>query len=115
MNCDKMLLYDWALDRWTLVSGGGFGSMQFVASLATPSITLEGVDAPYGRGVPISITSYTTTTGIFTADQPGTFETSGAAPLTLTAGVGVQITTTSTSVTLASLGFTAGVPYYITA
>lgn len=113
LYCDKMLQYDWALDRWSLINGGGFTGVQYITQLAAPSATLEGIDAAYGQGNQFVITSYTTA-GVFTANQPGTYEPGGVAPTNpITAGMGVQITTTST-VGLPS-PLQVGTPYYIAA
>lgn len=44
---DKLLCYDWALERWApeMISG------EYLASLSQPGITLEGVDAAYGSNI----------------------------------------------------------------
>jgi hypothetical protein len=44
---DKMLCYDWVLDKWTLISISG----EFITSLAQPGITLENVDDVYGDDI----------------------------------------------------------------
>lgn len=44
---DKMLCYDWALDKWSPVTMSG----EYLASLSQPGITLEGVDAAYGSNI----------------------------------------------------------------
>jgi hypothetical protein len=44
---DKILCYDWVLDRWTSISQSG----EFVTSLSTPGLTLEGVDAAFGSNI----------------------------------------------------------------
>lgn len=44
---DKMLCYDWALDKWTPITKSG----EYLASLSQPGITLEGVDAAYGSNI----------------------------------------------------------------
>ncbi len=44
---DKMLCYDWALERFTPVLMSG----EYLASLSQPGITLEGVDAAYGSNI----------------------------------------------------------------
>jgi len=100
MTCDKMLCYDWALDRWTLISGGGFNGIEFLASLAHPQVTLEGVDAAFGTGTPVAATGYSTL-GIITSQQ------------TLVPGQGVIVTSSSGSTGLPAW-YTAGVPYYVT-
>lgn len=90
---DKMLVYDWALDKWTplIISG------EYLASLSKPGITLEGVDAAYGTGTPVAATSLTTA-GVWTIGVTGA-----------SVGRGVQITSSGT---LPS-GYTAGTPYYV--
>jgi hypothetical protein len=44
---DKILCYDWALDKWTPITMSG----EYLASLSRPGITLEGVDAAYGADI----------------------------------------------------------------
>jgi len=114
---DKLLTYDWALDRWTITAGGGFSVMQDGASLAQPAQTLEGVDAAYGQGILNNITSYTTAAAgsVFTAVLPGTYEPGGVAPNTLTKGLGVQITVSATSTSTLPAALIPGQPYYIAA
>ncbi len=41
---DKILVYDWALDKWAPLAVSG----EYIASLSQPGLTLEGVDAAYG-------------------------------------------------------------------
>lgn len=51
---DTILIYDWALERWTKVSVSG----EYIATLSRPGITLEGVDAAYGSNIDtLTITS----------------------------------------------------------
>lgn len=95
-TADKMLCYDWALDKWVPVNGGGFAGVSFIASLAQPAVTLEGVDAAFGLGTPIAATSITTA-GLISAGQ------------TLVAGQGVTLTTTGTL----PWTFAPSVPYYV--
>ena len=107
-TADKALIYDWALDRWTLVSGGGYGGGVFnLTPLAQPSISLEGVDAAFGTGTPVLITSLTTAASgsVFTANQP----------ITLTAGRGVILTVSATSTTTLPAAVIPNTPYYVTA
>ena len=107
-TADKILVYDWALDRWTLVNGGGYGGGVFnLTPLAQPSLSLEGVDAAFGTGTPVAITSLTTaaTGSVFTANQP----------ITLTAGRGVILTVSATSTTTLPAAVIPNTPYYITA
>lgn len=44
---DKLLCYDWALDKFAPVMMSG----EYIASLSQPGITLEGVDAAYGSNI----------------------------------------------------------------
>ena len=51
---DKVLVYDWSLDRWALLAVSG----EYMASLSKPSITLEQVDSAYGSNLDtLTITS----------------------------------------------------------
>ncbi len=107
-TADKLLVYDWALDRWTTVSSGGFGGGVFnLTPLARVTVSLEGVDAAFGTGTPVAITGLTTAASgsVFTADQP----------ITLTAGRGVVLTVSATSTTTLPAAVTPATPYYVTA
>lgn len=44
---DKILIYDWALERWSKVSIAG----EYIASLSQPGVTLEGVNTAYGANI----------------------------------------------------------------
>lgn len=44
---DKVLVYDWILDRWSKVSMSG----EYLSSLAQPGLTLEQIDTVYGSNV----------------------------------------------------------------
>jgi hypothetical protein len=44
---DKILVYDWALDRAATINVMG----EYLASLSRPGLTLEGVDAAYGSNI----------------------------------------------------------------
>ena len=44
---DKVLVYDWALEKWGEISVSG----EYIGSMARPGITLEGVDAAYGSNI----------------------------------------------------------------
>lgn len=44
---DKILAYDWALDKFSPISMEG----EYLATLSQPGITLEGVDAAYGNNI----------------------------------------------------------------
>ncbi len=106
-TADKLLIYDWALDRWTLVAGGGYGNgVMNLTPLGQINLSLEGVDAAFGQGTPIAITSYTTAAAgsIFTVPSQ-----------TLTAGAGVQITVSATSTSTLPAALVPHTPYYITA
>jgi hypothetical protein len=107
-TADKVLVYDWALDRWTVVTGGGYGGgVVTLTPLAQPSLSLEGVDAAFGTGTPVQITALTTaaTGSVFTANQP----------ITLTAGRGVILTVSATSTTTLPAAVIPATPYYVTA
>ncbi len=106
-TADKLIVYDWALDRWAPVSGGGFSGVVTLTPLAQPSLSLEGVDAAFGVGTKVAITGLTTATAgsVFTADQP----------TRLTAGMGVQVTVSATTTTTLPAVLVPNQPYYITA
>ncbi len=107
-TADKILIYDWALDKWTLVTGGGFGGGVFnLTPLARISVSLEGVDSAFGTGTKSRITAFTTAAGgsVFTADQ-------GA--VALTRGQGVILTVSATTTSTLPTVFTPATPYYIT-
>lgn len=44
---DTIIAYDWMLQRWTKIMVSG----EFLSSLATPGLTLEGVDSAYGSNI----------------------------------------------------------------
>jgi hypothetical protein len=44
---DKILCYDWALQKWSIIVTSG----EFLSTLARPGLTLEGVDAAYGSNI----------------------------------------------------------------
>jgi len=44
---DKILCYDWVLDKWTPISASG----EYIGSVASPGITLENVDTVYGSNL----------------------------------------------------------------
>ncbi len=44
---DKMLAYDWALDRWSPIVASG----EYLASLSQPGTTLESLDTLYGTNI----------------------------------------------------------------
>lgn len=102
LTCDKQIGYDWALDKWFSINGGGYAGVTYLASLAQPGITLEGVDAAYGLGTPVPVTSLTsgssTVTAIWTKAAHG-----------LAVGQGVTLTSTSTL----PYGYLANTPYYV--
>ncbi len=107
-TADKILVYDWALDKWTLVTGGGYGGGVFnLTPLARISVSLEGVDAAFGTGTPVAITALTTPASgsVFTATQP----------IPLTAGMGVILTVSATTTTTLPAAVVPATPYYITA
>ncbi len=107
-TADKMLIYDWALDRWSLVTGGGFGGGLYnITPLAQPTVNLEGVDSAFGTGTAVAVTSLTTagTGSVITADQP----------IRLTAGRGLIFTVAATSTTTLPAVLVPSTPYYVTA
>lgn len=57
---DKVLVYDWALDRWSIVIGI---SGEYLANLARPGLTLEGLDTISGSidALTFSLDDVTTT------------------------------------------------------
>lgn len=44
---DKILCYDWALEKWTTISMTG----EYLSALSRPGMTLEGVDVAYGSSI----------------------------------------------------------------
>lgn len=106
-TADKVLVYDWALDRWTLIGGGGYSGITSIAPLGKPSLSLEGVDSAFGTGAKANITAVTTaaTGSVFTADEP----------TQLTAGMGVQVTVSATTTSTLPAVLVPAKPYYIAA
>ena len=102
MTCDKQIGYDWALDKWFLINGGGYAGVEYIASLAQPGITLEGVDAAYGLGTPVAVTSLTSGSSTVTAVW-------SKAAHGLAVGQGITLTSTSTL----PYGYLANTPYYV--
>ncbi len=106
-TADKILIYDWALDRWSLVSGGGFGGGVFnLTPLAHINISLEGVDAAFGTSAAIKATAWSSTTGVITMQND------------FKAGQGLIVSTTSTGTVLSPgmpYWYTVSTPYYVTA
>ena len=103
LTCDKQMGYDWALDKWFLISGGGYAGVTYLASLAQPGLTLEGVDAAYGLGTPQAVTSLTsgssTVTVIWALAAHG-----------LAVGQGVTLTGGTTGL---PFGYLYNTPYYV--
>lgn len=75
---DKILCYDWALDRWTPITASG----EYITSLSKPGITLEGIDAAYGSNLDtltissfddISNAAYTTVSAVDASHKLGFF------------------------------------------
>jgi len=92
---DKILCYDWALDKWSVIITAG----QYIASLSKPGLTLESVDAAYDTGSPVTLTSISNASpAVFTKTAHG-----------LTAGQGIILTTTGTLPT----GLALLTPYYV--
>jgi len=92
-NFDKILCYDYALERWSLVLHSG----EVLATLAQPGLTLEQVDAAYSTGSPVSLSSVTTSTSAIIFGLVGHG---------LTAGQGIYFPN-------ALVGLTANTPYYV--
>lgn len=92
---DKVLCYDWALDKWTILKFSG----QYLASLSKPGITLEGVDAAYDTASPVNLTSISNASpAVFALNNHG-----------LKAGQGIILQTTGTLPT----GLSVETPYYV--
>ena len=75
---DKLITYDYMLDRWTTANV----TTEFLASLARPGVTLEGVDAAYGANIDtltldsldsISNAAYSAFSGVDSAHSLGFF------------------------------------------
>lgn len=95
---DKILSYDWALDRWSLLKVSG----EYLCTMSQPGITLEGVDAAYANpSTSTAITSFTLSTGA------GDTFTVAASP---NAGQGINFTATTVP-----NAYTIGTPYYVKA
>ena len=114
LTCDKILAYDWALDKFTEINGGGFGGVEFIASLAQPGVTLEGVDAAFGLGTPLTVTAATTAglisvANTFNAGDGVTFTSTGTLPWTLTAGTPYYVSPTNLSAAHFQVTASAGV------
>ncbi len=78
---DKILIYDWALDKWSKVSSAG----EYIASLSRPGLTLEQVDAAYSpQTATFTATAATNlinrTAHGFVAGNQVTFGTTGTLP-----------------------------------
>jgi len=94
---DKILCYDWVLDRWSVIYQSG----EYILPLSQPGLTLEGVDVAYANpATPVAVSSFTLSTG---AGDTFTVASSPAA------GQGINFSSTGT---LPS-GYTAGTPYYV--
>ena len=98
---DKILVFDWVLDKWSLIVTSG----EYLASLAQPGQTLEGLDEAYTPTVSATVTITSANPGVVSWTNHG-----------LTPGGGVQFTTTgalptnitpSTNYFVASAGLTA--------
>ncbi len=83
---DKILIYDWALDKWSMARSPG----EYIASLSRPGLTLEGVDAAYSPQT-ATFTVTIATPGVFSRTAHGfvagnqvTLGTTGALPTGLT-------------------------------
>ena len=96
--CDKMLCYDWGLQKWTPISGL---QMEYIATLAQPGMTLEQVDAAFDTGTSHGMTFTSASPGVFTATSHG-----------LTAGQGLIF---GGSAITASTNLSVNTPYYVLA
>lgn len=76
---DKILVYDWVLDKWSSILSKG----EYIASLSRPGVTLEGVDELFTPTVSSTVTITSANPGVISWTSHG-----------LTAGGGVQFTTT---------------------
>lgn len=93
---DKILVYDWVLDRWSLIKQTG----QYLGAFAQGGVTLEGVDAAYGQGTPAAASSFTTAglvtaANTYTAGQGGVFTSSGNLPAWYVMGTPYYVMSTS--------------------
>jgi hypothetical protein len=95
---DRILCYDWMLDRWTRINQMG----EYLGSLAKPGLTLEQIDAAYGDdGTAHTVTAFTTGTG--------SGDTFGLVGHGLTAGQGINFKTNGTLPNQ----YSVGTPYYV--
>lgn len=95
---DRILCYDWMLDRWSIIRQTG----EYLASLARPGLTLEQVDAAYGDdGSSFIITAFSTGSG-----SGDTFQRASHG---LAAGQGINFITSGTLPN----AYTVGTPYYV--
>ncbi len=97
LNFDKILCYDWALDRWTQLNVGG----EFLALMAQPGLTLEGVDVAYCQN------GASTTINSITSANPAVFQVSSLAIPAVHSGLLLTGTLPS--------GLSSNVPYYVRA
>lgn len=44
---NKIIVYDWMLERWGVITQSG----EYIATMATPGVTLEGVDTAFGSNI----------------------------------------------------------------
>ena len=104
---DKILVYDWILDRWgTLKIAGEYIAALVPAGSSSGGLTLEQVDAAYDTAAPVALTSLATSTS---ASSPTTFTLAAHG---LTAGRGILLVATSGSF---PAPLAAATPYYIKA
>jgi hypothetical protein len=84
---DRILVYDWALDRWSSIQMSG----EYLSSLAQPGLTLEQIDTVYGSNIDtinlssfdaVSNAAYSQVSGVNAAHQLG-FLTGGALEATM--------------------------------
>jgi hypothetical protein len=102
---NKMLCYDWALNRWSLIQLQG----QYLTTMERAGLTLEGVDSAFG-----DIGSGTAVTSVAISTSATDTFTVAASPA---AGQGINFTVSTTSTSAAALpsGYTVGIPYYVKA
>ena len=94
---DKILTYDWVLDRWSLLEVSG----EYIAPIAQPGLTLECVDAAYGlTGTWLNLSS-------ISSAHPAVVTFGGNAPAN---GVGIQFNGSSGTL---PAPFVAETTYYI--
>jgi hypothetical protein len=102
---DKVMVYDYALDRWAqwVISG------QYITQLANPGLTLEAVDAAYGDASAPSTSSNQGTILSSNISLGGSTGDTWTFQNTYKAGTALNFTGTLPS------GYAVGTPYYVSA